>query len=201
MIPFVVLIRELRINRKVPLRRVAAFLDIDQAILSKIEHGSRKASRANVLKLAEFFNYDKNELLVAWMSDNLAEQMAGEELATRAFEMAEQKIHYKKATKARLKQLLELLQNYFQNDNRIRKAYIFGSYARGEENPGSDLDLMIEMHDDKPYSLKDLAEIRFNLENLLKIPVDLVEKGFIKPVPWLNVKNEIELIYDSGKSE
>jgi len=46
------LIRELRIKEGYPLRKVAAFLEMDQAVLSKIERGLRRPSKAHVLKLA-----------------------------------------------------------------------------------------------------------------------------------------------------
>ena len=46
-------IRKLRENKELPLRTVAAYLDIDQAILSKIERGQRKPTREQVVKLAE----------------------------------------------------------------------------------------------------------------------------------------------------
>lgn len=57
-------IRELREHHELPLRTVAAYLDIDQAILSKIERGQRKASREQVLKLAEYFKINAEELLI-----------------------------------------------------------------------------------------------------------------------------------------
>ncbi|MFN4123847.1 MAG: helix-turn-helix domain-containing protein [Flavobacteriales bacterium] len=58
-------IRKLREHKEIPLRIVAAFLDIDQAILSKIERGQRRANRYQVLKLAAFFEINENDLLVA----------------------------------------------------------------------------------------------------------------------------------------
>ncbi|NJN25546.1 MAG: helix-turn-helix transcriptional regulator [Cyclobacteriaceae bacterium] len=57
-------IRKLREDNELPLRTVAAFRDIDQAILSKIERGQRNANREQVAKLAEFIKVEKNELLV-----------------------------------------------------------------------------------------------------------------------------------------
>jgi len=48
-------IRKLRSELKMPLRTVAAFLQIDQALLSRIERGQRKATRQQVQKLSEFF--------------------------------------------------------------------------------------------------------------------------------------------------
>lgn len=46
-------LRQLRTDKGLPLRTVAAFLDMDQAILSKIERGQRRANREQVLKLAD----------------------------------------------------------------------------------------------------------------------------------------------------
>jgi len=48
-------LRELREAKQLPLRTVAAYLDIDQAILSRIERGQRKASREQVVKLSKYF--------------------------------------------------------------------------------------------------------------------------------------------------
>ena len=44
-------IRNLRIDKQLPLRTVAAYLDIDQAILSRIERGERKATREHIVNL------------------------------------------------------------------------------------------------------------------------------------------------------
>jgi transcriptional regulator with XRE-family HTH domain len=89
-------IRELRESRELPLRVVAAYLDIDQAILSRIERGQRKASREHVIKLAEFFNVNENELLVAWLSDKIVYELAGEQNAIEALKAAEEKVKYNK---------------------------------------------------------------------------------------------------------
>ncbi|MDR1897010.1 MAG: helix-turn-helix domain-containing protein, partial [Prevotellaceae bacterium] len=50
------IIKNLREEKELPLRIVAAYLDIDQAILSKIERGQRRANREQIVKLAEYFN-------------------------------------------------------------------------------------------------------------------------------------------------
>jgi len=50
------IIRKLREDKELPLRTVAAYLDLDQAILSRIERGQRIATRNQVIKLAEYFN-------------------------------------------------------------------------------------------------------------------------------------------------
>ena len=87
-------IRKLREDKELPLRTVAAYLDIDQAILSKIERGQRKPTREQVLKLAEYFKVKKDELLVAWLSDKVVYELEDEALALKAMQFAEEKIKY-----------------------------------------------------------------------------------------------------------
>lgn len=89
-------IRNFRENRELPLRTVAAFLDIDQAILSKIERGQRNANREQVIKLAEFFRVEENDLLVSWLSDKLVYEVTDEDVALKALQVAEEKVKYQK---------------------------------------------------------------------------------------------------------
>jgi HTH-type transcriptional regulator, competence development regulator len=88
-------IRKLREDMELPLRTVAAYLDIDQAILSKIERGLRNANREQVIKLAEFFKVKENDLLVSWLSDKLVYEVADEEVALEALQVAEEKVKYR----------------------------------------------------------------------------------------------------------
>lgn len=92
-------IRKLRESKGLPLRTVSAFLDIDQAILSKIERGQRKATREQVVKLAEYFKVKQNDLLVAWLSDKLVYEVKDEDFALQAMQVAEEKIKYNKVQK------------------------------------------------------------------------------------------------------
>ncbi len=93
------IIRKLREEKELPLRTVAAYLDIDQAILSKIERGQRKATREQVVKLAEYFKVKENDLLVAWLSDKLVNEVQDEDLALQAMQVAEEKVKYAKTKK------------------------------------------------------------------------------------------------------
>lgn len=92
-------IRKLREDKELPLRIVSAYLDIDQAILSKIERGQRKATREQVVKLAEYFKVKENDLLVAWLSDKLVYEVAEEKIALKALQVAEEKVKYNKTQK------------------------------------------------------------------------------------------------------
>jgi len=89
-------IRQLREEKELPLRTVAAYLDIDQAILSKMERGQRKATREQVVKLAKYYKIKTDDLLIAWLSDKVVYEVEDEKLALRALQVAEEKIKYSK---------------------------------------------------------------------------------------------------------
>ena len=60
----------------------------------------------------------------------------------------------------------------------IKELAIFGSYARNEQSPTSDLDLLVEFHSRVGSEFIELGD---ELEDLLGIKVDLVSKKGIKP--------------------
>ena len=64
-------IRELREKQNLLLRQVAAHLEVDTALISKIERGDRKASKQQVIKIADFLNASENELLTLWLADKI----------------------------------------------------------------------------------------------------------------------------------
>lgn len=87
-------IRELREDQKLPLRKVAAFLDIDPSTLSKIERGERSANREYIKLLADLFSVSEQELLIIYLSDKIAYQLLGEEFSESILKVAEEKIRY-----------------------------------------------------------------------------------------------------------
>ncbi|MCU4187961.1 helix-turn-helix domain-containing protein [Flavobacterium sp. HXWNR29] len=91
------IIRTRRENLGLLLRQVSAYVDIDQAILSKIERNERKPSKDLILKIAEILQLDKEELLVQFMSDKIAYEIADEDCASRVLKVAEEKIEYIKS--------------------------------------------------------------------------------------------------------
>jgi len=73
-------IRELRIARNLPLRKVAADLDIDPSTLGKIERSSRKPPRELIEKLAIIFKVDQNKLKSIYLSDKISLEIMNEGL-------------------------------------------------------------------------------------------------------------------------
>ena len=82
-------IRRLRDKQEVLQRQVAAYLEIDTPMFSKIERGDRRAKRSQVTKLAEYFHLDEKELLTLWLADRILDAIEGEdELQLHAIEVA-----------------------------------------------------------------------------------------------------------------
>lgn len=83
-------------------------------------------------------------------------------------------------------------------ENKVTKAGIFGSYARGEEKKGSDVDILIEMNDGK--GLMSIIALKLLLEKKLRRKVDLVEYSLIRRELKKRILNEeIPIIVDNHK--
>ena len=90
-------LRELREANQLPLRKVAAILDIDVAILSKMERGERNLTKEVVIKLAGLYNHSKDDLLVLYLSDKIMYEIRGEDLGEKALKVAEDRVQYLKS--------------------------------------------------------------------------------------------------------
>ena len=92
-------LRHIREEKELPLRKVAALLDIDVAILSKMERGERRITKEVVLKLADIYDYDADDLLVLFLSDKILYEIQDEDLGIEALKVAEERAKYLKANK------------------------------------------------------------------------------------------------------
>ncbi len=79
-------------------------------------------------------------------------------------------------------------------ENKIKKAGIFGSYARGEQKEKSDIDILVEIKN-KKFSLFDLIKLKLYLEKRLRKKVDLIEYSTIHPlIKKEALKEEIRIL-------
>jgi len=81
-------IRELRENQGLLQRQLAASLEIDTPMFSKIERGDRKAKREQVEHLAILLDANLSELLRIWLADQIVELVKDEPQAIEALETA-----------------------------------------------------------------------------------------------------------------
>ncbi len=91
-------IRTLREEKELPLRKVAAFLDIDPSLLGKIERNKRQPSKELIKQIAFFFKIDEKNLIRQFISDQIAYKII-EEGDMEILKVAEKKVMYLKDKK------------------------------------------------------------------------------------------------------
>ena len=87
--------------------------------------------------------------------------------------------------------------DYFKTQP-VVKAWIFGSYARGEEDAQSDVDLLIQFDHSTPIGLFSFARMHRELEERLGLKVDLVEEGTLRPAAAAAAAKDLKMIYERG---
>jgi predicted nucleotidyltransferase len=89
---------------------------------------------------------------------------------------------------------IEAIKNYIKTGPFL-KAYLFGSFVRGEANNNSDIDVLVELDYSQKIGLQ-FIQMKLDLEKLLNNEVDLVSSNgmskYIKPL----VDMEKRLIYE-----
>ncbi len=88
---------------------------------------------------------------------------------------------------------IDTIKNFFSKQP-VLKAYLFGSYVRGEETENSDIDLLVELDYTQPIGLE-FIQMQIDLQKLLSKKVDLVSarglSKYLKPI----LDKEKQLIY------
>lgn len=90
--------------------------------------------------------------------------------------------------------MTKLIADYFKTQP-VVKAWLFGSFARGEETPLSDVDLLVQ-YDQGGISLLKHAAMVCELEKILERPVDIAEDGTLRPRLVERVNQDKKLIYE-----
>jgi len=88
-------VRALRTRQGLLLRQVASVLEMDTALLSKIERGERPIKKDQVSIIAEILKVDKEELLTLWLADQVMDVLKDEKLADEALKTVSKKIRTK----------------------------------------------------------------------------------------------------------
>ena len=90
--------------------------------------------------------------------------------------------------------MIQKIAEYFKTQP-VEKAWLFGSFARGEETPESDVDILVILDHAKPVGLKFFG-MWGDLERMLGRPVDLVVDRTLAPFARQSVENDKILIYE-----
>ena len=91
--------------------------------------------------------------------------------------------------------IIDKISQYFINQP-IEKAWLFGSYARSQENSKSDIDILVNFIPDARVTLFKYMHIINDLQKLTGRRVDLVENGQLKPFAKKSAEDEKVLIYE-----
>lgn len=91
--------------------------------------------------------------------------------------------------------IIPSIQGYFATLP-ITKAWLFGSYSRGEESAESDVDILVAFDKNAKISLFKYADIICQLETILNHKVDLVEEGSLLPFAQETANKDKILIYE-----
>lgn len=93
-------------------------------------------------------------------------------------------------------EIQKVLAEYFKTQP-VLKAWLFGSYARGEETPKSDVDILfLPDRSGKPFTLFTIGKMYVELRELLGKNVDLVEEGSLRPYAEESANRDRKLIYE-----
>ena len=91
--------------------------------------------------------------------------------------------------------ITKVIADYFKTQP-VNKAWLFGSYARGEETPDSDIDLLVEYDKNARISLLTISHMMGELEKSTGRRVDLIEDGCLLPFAVQSANRDKILIYE-----
>ena len=90
----------------------------------------------------------------------------------------------------------KIIADYFKTQP-VLKAWLFGSFARGEEKPWSDVDILfVPDYSGKPFTLLTMGGMYLDLRELLGREVDLVVDGSLRPYAVESAERDKQLIYE-----
>lgn len=95
--------------------------------------------------------------------------------------------------KTDMDKIIETLRLYFK-EQPVLKAWLFGSFAKGEQKTGSDIDILVAFDDG--VGLFQYASMQSDLEDILDKEVDLVSESSLFPWVKESVFNDRVLIYE-----
>lgn len=88
-------IKQLREQNQLLQRQIASVLEIDTAMLSKIERGERRAKREHIPNLAALLKTNEKELYTIWLADQVYEIIKEESNPSEILQVVEKELKLK----------------------------------------------------------------------------------------------------------
>ena len=92
-------------------------------------------------------------------------------------------------------EMTQLIAEYFKTQP-VLKAWLFGSFSRGEEAEDSDVDILVEYDKNARISLLTISHMMGELEKRTGRRVDLIEDGCLLPFTVESANRDKKLIYE-----
>lgn len=92
-------------------------------------------------------------------------------------------------------QVTQKIADYFKTQP-VNRAWLFGSFARGEETPDSDIDILVEYDKNARISLLTISHMMGELERSTGRRIDLIEEGCLLPFAVESANRDKRLIYE-----
>lgn len=91
--------------------------------------------------------------------------------------------------------MTKIIADYFKTQP-VVKAWLFGSFARGEQTPESDVDILVEYDSNARISLLTITHMMGELEKSTGRRIDLIENGCLLPFAVESANRDKQLIYE-----
>ena len=99
---------------------------------------------------------------------------------------------------AEVQKMIPQIQAYLATQP-VERAYLFGSCARGEERPDSDIDLLVNYTNSDSLSLMDIGGMISDLSHALNRQVDLIEEAYLMPFAQTSANRDKIMIYERSR--
>lgn len=124
------LLKKAREQKGIKTRELAQMMQIDQALISKFENGTRKPTREQVKKLAQALSIDFDTLMIAWLKEKILYEIGSDDLSMRAMAMVREEIenNYAVQKSSISKSLQTVLDEIDVLKNKLNKYRAFDSF-------------------------------------------------------------------------
>lgn len=124
------LLKNAREQKGIKTRELAQMMQIDQALISKFENGTRKPTREQVKKLAQTLSIDFDTLMIAWLKEKILYEIGSDDLSMRAMAMVREEIenNYAVQKSSISKSLQTVLDEIDVLKNKLNKYRAFDSF-------------------------------------------------------------------------
>ena len=99
-----------------------------------------------------------------------------------------------KKSSEKIIRILKAHEKEIRDKYRVRQIGLFGSYRRGDQKKGSDVDILVDFYPDSGMDLITFVELEDFLSAILGMKVDLVMKSALKPRLGKHILKEVEFI-------